>query len=211
MNKKVWSADADVSVGNTAVVKSPDGDVILRIMALPGDTVSISDASVGVSDSRHAVASFLVMRGTPYATLRHLSEEHKAVEGSPVSGDVYRLHVLTRSERWRDVTYTHPLRSEPDERVFPWSSAPAWNFYHWGPFVLPRRGQSIVLSPDLFPVYAPLIRLKEAADPVPSESYTFKHSYYFALSDDRDVINDCRLFGPLTESEIIGRARVISN
>lgn len=95
-----------------------------------------------------------------------------------------------------------------------------WNQDNMGPIYLPKKGQVIVLNKLNFLRYSALINRYEGVNLVmnrgrfflnskPTASYTFVHDYFFLIGDNRQMSQDSRIFGPIPENLIIGRASVI--
>ncbi len=99
------------------------------------------------------------------------------------------------------------------------AAARGWTIDNWGPYVLPSRGMEIELDSVNMVTYGSLVSRLEG---VPAgelasmarrgEAYIFKEDYYFFLGDNRHRSHDSRLFGPVPDIDIIGKAtRVIFN
>ncbi len=200
----------EVARGRTALVKTPEnGDLLLRIAYMPGDTVNICDARTSVRTDRSAVATYITLPHVPYSTLRQMHEEHKHITHKEPLSDTLRLRVNQREANWKYWTYTYPQKNETDLRTYPQEVGLGYNYYHWGPMILPRKGQTMILDKKRMIIYGKLIRDNESSEPKIGEKITFKHNYYFAICDDRDVAYDSRTFGPIPDNKILGRARII--
>ena len=203
--------------GGQCLVLTPDGRFVLRIAALPGDTVSLRNAALSLGsdnatrDSRDAVASYLLMPRTPYSTRRQMIASMPRKKPLSVDSLVnVRLSIFAResSPEWKFWTYTHPLPNFDDPRVYPWNPDFPWNAYHWGPMRLPRKGDVIVLSQRNVSLYGPLVKTYEDAQlfVAPDRTYTFRRNYYMVLADDRDRLVDSRIYGPLPQDVIFAIA-----
>ncbi len=216
-----------ISRGDKAIVDTPDGCLIQRIVARPGDTVRISSAALFVNsqlaDGRKAVATFCRRPHVPYSVLRHMNQANEELgksgsllftpfevtfrDGHSICADTtaIRLPLLKAIDDWSVYTFAPLQPNQPDERCYPYNPAHPWNAYNWGPLRLPRKGDSIMLTYANVAMYGPMVKKYEGVElrPRPDGSYVFKMSYYMTLCDDRDVLCDSRAYGPIPESKII--------
>ncbi len=88
-----------------------------------------------------------------------------------------------------------------------------WTVENFGPYVVPRKGSKIMLDNKNFNIYKKL--LDKELEPnfniedMMNQEYVFKNDYYFMIGDNRLFSEDSRMYGPLTKSDIIGRADYI--
>ncbi|MEI6847475.1 MAG: signal peptidase I [Chlorobiaceae bacterium] len=104
-----------------------------------------------------------------------------------------------------------------DEGIFPKYSN--FNKDNYGPIRIPRKGDSIQLTPQTFWLYRGLIadeghevslqgRLV-VVDGVPTSEYSVKENYYFAMGDNRDNSLDSRFWGFVPEKDLVGQALLV--
>ncbi len=197
-----------IARGDIAVVGTPEGRLIERIVALPGDTVKISNASLSIdgvrADDKKAVASYRI-----FGKLEFVEERELKQQLLPSSDSLHvRMPVSIRETNWAHKTYVDVFRNYADQRCYPGNFSYLWNAYQWGPMKMPHRGDKIRLTVANVRLYGPLVEKYEhvALKVDKSSYYTFKQDYYFVLQDDRDILNDSRVYGPVPERAIIGRA-----
>lgn len=103
-----------------------------------------------------------------------------------------------------------------DDKLFPFSHQFHYNKDFYGPFTIPAKGMKIKLTTSNYLLYKFLFMHAEKSkvefrndgfyvDGKKSDSYTFKHDYYFLLNDYRDDPSDSRTFGPVADDEIVAR------
>lgn len=105
----------------------------------------------------------------------------------------------------------------PGWKVYPGIDSLGWNIDNWGPYIVPYRGMVVSRDDQTSQVYNKMIVNNEGicVDSINVESntqsdfYTFRHDYYFMVGDNRHASHDSRFFGPVPETDIIGRATFI--
>ena len=193
---------APISRKSSVLAPTPDGPLITRCMALPGDTFELRDAHVFINgkpnvETHYAIASFHLLKDVPYASRRRMAQE--AGISIQQADSLLRLSTVSQATQWNRATYAIPRPNEQDQRVFPWDVAFQWNAYQMGPFRLPKKGDRIPLDYENVRLYGKLVGKYEGRhlDVTPLASYVFNEDYAMCLNDDRDIINDSRLYGPM--------------
>jgi signal peptidase I len=105
----------------------------------------------------------------------------------------------------------------PDWKVYPGIDTLGWDIDNWGPYIVPYRGMVVSRDDQTSQVYNKMIINNEGigSDSISVESnahsgfYTFRNDYYFMVGDNRHASHDSRFFGPVPETDIIGRATFI--
>lgn len=206
--------------GDYALARTPDGNLLQKVVARPGDTVTVADGALFVNGrmadhGERVTATYRPLPHTPYSIMRQMRQAEKEAQKthSAAEADTAALLLPTvkREEKWRPYTYAVLHRNEDDERCYPWNVAYQWNAYQWGPMRMPHKGDTMALTYANVTLYGPLVERHERRrlEPTPGVSYTFKMDYYMTVGDDRDNLCDSRAYGPLPESCIISNIIVL--
>ena len=218
----------DIERNDLAVVEVDDslgrGSIVSRIVAIAGDTMSIVNGAVIVNGSPN------YGNGSAWSTYRLNSDigysERRAMSlamGRRLADDATeaKLPVRPCTEEWQWFTRAPMLRNIPDRRCFPYNEGTHWNAYNMGPIILPKSNLRIELTPWNIILYANLIEQCECPTfRVDTDGqayvgnnaithYTFRLDYYWVMADDRDTLNDSRLYGPIPANRIVGAAEII--
>lgn len=86
-----------------------------------------------------------------------------------------------------------------------------WTPYNMGPYTVPKKGMKVYLTPETISLYESIIK-RDSSKSISVEnenekrSYVFQHNYFFLVGDNRIESTDSRVFGPINESDIKGKA-----
>jgi signal peptidase I len=120
----------------------------------------------------------------------------------------------------RNVKFNSPMvkpAGYPDSRIFP-KGAP-FNEDNYGPIVIPKKGDVIILSPDNFDRWDTFIlregheislaNAKVIIDGKEQSRYTVQRDYAFGMGDNRDNSLDSRFWGFIPKESIVGTPLIV--
>ncbi|GAA4494660.1 hypothetical protein GCM10023172_05220 [Hymenobacter ginsengisoli] len=97
-----------------------------------------------------------------------------------------------------------------------------WQLDNYGPLPVPKKGQTIALSPANAAIYYKIVSQYEHNPGItwgtdgmiqqngkPLTSYTIKQNYYFMMGDNRHNSEDSRFWGFVPEDHVVGKAVLI--
>lgn len=103
---------------------------------------------------------------------------------------------------------------------FPNSLPYNWNEDNFGPIVLPKAGETVILNNENLPLYKKIIREyegnqldKKGEDIIingqVTTQYTFQQDYYWMMGDNRHRSEDSRYWGFVPENHVVGKPVLI--
>ena len=137
----------------------------------------------------------------------------RGYEGDLGNRDAQRslAHFLTEKRNVEKMIHDYCFYAYPNDSTLKWS------IKDFGPFYLPARGDTVVMSRKHYSLYRNLIEWEQRKklterdgrfylDGEELNRYVFTHNYYFMGGDNCYNSQDSRYWGPLPEDYIVGRA-----
>lgn len=209
---------------------------IKRCVAIPGDTLELKNSVLYINGKPgfippNSAIDYLV-KVTPG---KLLIQEDLEAEGISVKEEQdfaaagANQYLINLSAREVELLKKFPgvesidvyIRPEDNYPIFPRNKEIAnWSLDNFGPLWIPKKGETIALTPQNIAYYRRAIQVYEGntweekggkifLNGVAATEYTFKMNYYWMMGDNRHRSQDSRYWGFVPEDHIVGEAGMI--
>lgn len=205
---------------------------IKRCVGIPGDKLQLVDGILYVNDKKgeifpHAQMHYIVEVKNGSGFSEDFLDENK-IQLLENAGNLYRLNIPNdKIDLVKGLNNIVSLKLEqlPFGSTMDWAFPQdpqhyRWNRDNYGPFVVPKKGVNVKLTPENISFYKRIIVNYEGntleikndqfyINGTLTDNYTFKMDYYWMMGDNRHDSADSRYWGFVPEDHIVGKASFV--
>ena len=206
---------------------------VKRCVAIPGDTLTISDTQVyinGKPQEQFDKIQFLYMIQTDGSRINTRTLQKLDIYEDDVhdfGNGLYEIMLTANNaEELKNLANVRSVekRIKPhgvyDDEIFPNDVNYPWNIDNFGPLWVPKKNVAIKIDTVNICFYERIITAYEGnslkiqgsdiyINGIKTDSYTFKMDYYWMMGDNRHDSLDSRYWGFVPEDHIVGAPRFV--
>jgi signal peptidase I len=240
--------NGNIDAGRQIVMSDPDAyplvirpvdkqeNYIKRCIGIAGDTLQIKNQTVFVNGQAtplppRSETNYYVETGGQQLDETVMKEEYdvdvnNGEELQAAGPNKYRMLLTARAkEKMLKSGLAKNMVAEMDTslvtgKVYPWDNLHRWTVDEFGPIWIPKKGATLTLTTENYPIYERAIRTYEKntleikdgkyfINGQQTNQYTFKMDYFWMMGDNRHGSQDSRYWGFVPEDHIVGQASLI--
>ena len=211
---------------------------VKRCVGLPGDTIQVKQGILYVNgkparypDRTHLKHDYVVRtkQGLSFSRrqINYLLDKFHVYEYLREPDGSFKINMTREAARAvRGFPQTDTVYMFMDTTTRHLFGNPSWSFDNYGPLYIPRKGDTVTLTRENFPIYKRLLEEYETMEPLtynrvewknnsvyingkPVKKYVFKQDYYWMMGDNRSHSEDSRVWGFVPWTHIVGKPVLI--